>query len=51
MFLNLNYFLENKKLNGASCNDLPNECEMTIGLTCQGSLGSKTCSLVLIFLI
>lgn len=28
---------------GATCSELTNECEISKGLSCRGTVGSKTC--------
>ncbi len=45
----IKFLTELSKLNGLGCTDQYNECDLNRGLTCSGSVGSKTCSLVLIF--
>ena len=46
-FINYNlfvyYIIENKKLNGVSCTDLPGECDNRKGLSCKSASGIQKC--------
>ena len=41
--LNSNMIEEDKKTNEIACSDIPGECDFSIGLTCSGKDGSKSC--------
>ena len=36
--------IENKKTNDQPCSDVVDECDSSVGLLCQGMVGSKKCS-------
>lgn len=38
-----NILKEPKKTDSDSCSDLFGECDFSLGLSCQGTTGSKTC--------